>query len=116
MNTITTNVRTLSTSELEELKQSDEDFVLIDVLPEESYREEHIPGSVNMPVENIASEAKDKLSEDQKIVVYCASTSCEASEDAARRLQKNGYGNVKDYAPGLKAWKNSGNSTIGSKT
>lgn len=113
MNDSSVYMETLSTGELEDLQDSDEEFILIDVLSEESFEEEHIPGSINIPVKDIGEEAREKLSRDQKIVVYCKSVNCEASEDAARKLQKIGFDNVKDYAPGLKAWKNSDNSTIG---
>ncbi|MFB6116435.1 MAG: rhodanese-like domain-containing protein [Candidatus Nanosalina sp.] len=103
-------MRTLSTTELEEMDE--DDFLLINVLGQEDFREEHIPGSVNIPVDEIEDNLEG-LPKDKKIVVYCRSTSCEASEDAARKLQKNGFDNVVDYAPGIKAWKNSGNSVVG---
>ena len=103
-------MRTLSTTELEEM--SENEFLLVNVLSEEEHRKEHIPGSVNIPVDEIEENLKG-LPRDRKIIVYCRSISCEASEDAARKLQKNGFDNVIDYAPGIKAWKNSGNNVVG---
>lgn len=103
-------MRTLSTTELEEMDE--DEFLLINVLGEQDHRKQHIPGSVNIPLDRL-EENLDGLPEDKKIVVYCKSIDCEASEDAARKLQKHGFDNVLDYAPGIKAWKNSGNNLVG---
>lgn len=107
-------MRTLSEREMEELEESDESFLLLNVLNEGKFKQKHIPGSVNIPLDSLEDNL-DMLPEEKKIVVYSASTSCEASEDAARKLQKKGFDNVVDFAPGLKAWENSGNSIIGEK-
>ena len=44
---------------------------LVDVLPAEEYREEHIPGAIHMPLRKIESEASAKLDRGRPIIVYC---------------------------------------------
>ena len=102
-------METLSTEELAELKNSGEDFVLIDVLGEDHYEDGHIPGAVNIPLDQIASRALEEFDKDQEIVVYCKSESCQASPKAAQKLEKLGFENVKDYEVGLKGWEEAGN-------
>lgn len=102
------NMETVSTEELVELKNSGEDFVLVDVLGEDHYQEEHIPGALNIPLDQIAVKALEEFDKDQEIIVYCASESCGASPKAAQKLEKLGFENVKDYETGVKGWKEAG--------
>jgi rhodanese-related sulfurtransferase len=44
----------------------------------------------------------------QQMVVYCASSACEASEHAARTLVEMGYENVLRYVEGKKDWSEAG--------
>ena len=43
---------------------------LVDVLPVEIYRQEHIAGAVNIPVAELAA-APDRLDPSKPVVVYC---------------------------------------------
>ena len=84
-----------------------EDFVLINVLPQEEFRKEHIRTSVNIPanneqfVEHVEEAVGDK---DRKVVVYCASFDCDASPRAAKKLEEAGFKQVYDYEGGTKDW------------
>jgi rhodanese-related sulfurtransferase len=50
----------------------DSSVTLVDVLPAESFASGHIPGAINIPDENIASEASKLLPDPlAQIVVYC---------------------------------------------
>lgn len=102
-------VDTISTSELESKIENSENFVLVDVLGKDHFEDGHIPGAVNIPLENIASEMLDRFEKDEEIVVYCASESCSASPKAAEKLDSLGFENVKDYEPGVKGWEEAGN-------
>lgn len=95
----------------EELKsmnqQHDRDFVLINVLPRESFLEKHIRTSVNVPAgeEGFADKVEAIAgSKDRDVVVYCASFDCDASPRAARKLEQSGFRNVFDYEGGTKDW------------
>jgi rhodanese-related sulfurtransferase len=60
----------------EELRRRlrDSSLVVVDVLPEEAYRREHIPGAVNLPLAELSMRATDVLPDRAaEIAVYCAS-------------------------------------------
>lgn len=103
-------VRTIDRDDLEERLENDE-IILVNVLSEEQYEDEHIPGSINIPLDQIRDRAEDVLDRDEDIVVYCASTSCQASPKAWKLLDRMGYENIWDYEEGLKGWKEAGNKT-----
>ena len=45
---------------------------LVEVLPASEYREEHLPGAINIPLQLIDSRAKEILDPNRPVVVYCA--------------------------------------------
>ena len=92
-----------------------EDFILVDVLSPVSYEEEHIPGSINIPLEDIEKKATKLLKKDKTIVVYCGSFRCTMSSQAAEILTKLGYKDVNDFEGGLQFWKDFGFSIESSK-
>ncbi len=100
-----TVVRTISREDLKGKLDRGEDTVLVDVLAEMYYRHSHLPGAINVPVDEIGDRAPDLLPDkDAEIVVYCMDPPCEASEEAAIKLAKLGYENVSDYVGGKKDW------------
>lgn len=79
-------------SELKVLVNSGkEDFTIVDVRDKEEYAESHIPGSINIPVQDFALKS-EALNKDKKIVVYCNSGG--RSYQAYRKLMKLGYTNI----------------------
>jgi rhodanese-related sulfurtransferase len=44
---------------------------LIDVLPEPVYRQEHLPGAMNRPLQTMDCDAVSDLDTDRAVVVYC---------------------------------------------
>jgi rhodanese-related sulfurtransferase len=51
----------------------DRALAIVDVLPSESYKAGHIPGSINLPVAEIETKARQLLSNlEQEIAIYCA--------------------------------------------
>jgi len=44
---------------------------LVEVLPEEEYEEEHLPGAINLPLRLLEAEARDVLDGARPIIVYC---------------------------------------------
>jgi rhodanese-related sulfurtransferase len=84
---------------------------LINVLDEEQFRKEHIPGSINIPAgrERFAEEVERHVSSRKDpVVVYCASETCKASPGAAHRLERAGFSSVYDFEGGMKEWKEVG--------
>ncbi len=86
----------------------EEDFVLINVLPQETFRKKHIRTSINIPYTDDYFESLVELvaggTKDRKIVVYCASFECQASPKAAEKLDKAGFTQVYDYEGGTEDW------------
>ena len=85
-----------------------EDFILVDTLSPESYEKEHIPGSINIPEEDIQMKAEDLLDKNKEIIVYCGRFECIMSSHAAEILNKLGFKNVCDFEGGLQDWKQAG--------
>jgi rhodanese-related sulfurtransferase len=50
---------------------SDEDAVLIEVLPEREFAEEHLAGARNVPLKQLTAGAVADLDHSQPIIVYC---------------------------------------------
>jgi rhodanese-related sulfurtransferase len=44
---------------------------LVEVLPEEDYREERLPGAINIPLKKLDAETTVSLDKRKAIVVYC---------------------------------------------
>ncbi|MEX1033671.1 MAG: rhodanese-like domain-containing protein [Cellvibrionaceae bacterium] len=89
------------------IKDRDGDFVLINVLPPESFNQQHIQSSINIPLktQGFARRVAEVVgSRDRKIVVYCANFDCDASTKAATELEAAGFGDVYDYEGGTKDW------------
>ena len=90
---------------LKGMMDKNDDFILVDVLSPVSYEKEHIPGSINIPLEDIEKKATNLLEMDKMIVVNCGSFQCTMSLQAAEILTKLGYKDVWCFEGGLKYWK-----------
>ena len=44
---------------------------LVEVLPEEEYGEDHIPGAVNIPLRELDDRARAELNPARPVIVYC---------------------------------------------
>lgn len=100
-------MQTINHEELEDMLNQYEDLLLINVLSNEAFREHHVPGSVNIPVEDddFVSQVESLAeSKEQPVVVYCANTECDASPRAASKLVDAGFSNVYDFAGGIEEW------------
>jgi rhodanese-related sulfurtransferase len=77
------------------------------VVSDEDFTGELIPGSRRVPVDRIARESV-RLPRDTAIVVYCSDARWPVSKYAATELTILGFKNVRVFAGGLAAWKESG--------
>jgi rhodanese-related sulfurtransferase len=65
-------VKSISRGELKAKMDRGEDFVLVDTMPEMYYRHSHLPGAVNLPVNEVRERAPEFLPDrDAEIIVYC---------------------------------------------
>ena len=101
-------MQTVSKSQLQQSINSKENILLINVLSKENFNKQHIPGSINIPAKDNAHFVKDveaqAQSKNQSIVVYCANTACDASEQAAQKLEDAGFTNVQRFKEGVEGW------------
>jgi rhodanese-related sulfurtransferase len=89
-----------------------EAITIIEALPEPYYRRAHLPGAINIPVEQVPELAARLLPDkDAQAVVYCANLPCPSSEMVARSLIDLGYRNVREYAEGKQDWIEAGYPT-----
>lgn len=64
----------ITRGDLKRRLDSREEFLLVEALPAERYREGHIPGAINLPPDQIRNLAPKLLPDkNAAIVVYCAS-------------------------------------------
>jgi rhodanese-related sulfurtransferase len=49
----------------------DQGAQLVDVLPEDEYRESHLPGAISLPLKKLDRETASGLDRDRPVVVYC---------------------------------------------
>lgn len=108
-------MQTIGRQELKQMMDEKRDFVLIEALPEKAFREEHLPGAINIP--NAADDFEEQVKKavpdkDQEVVLYCANTDCPASPEAARKMEDMGYTHVYDYEAGKADWKEAGLETV----
>ena len=98
-------MKTISVEDLKKKIDSKEDFEFVDVLGKDSFEAKHLPGSKNIPVDEIEERAPKELPDkDKEVVVYCANTECHASPTAGHKLEEMGYSNVVDFEAGLAGW------------
>ncbi|MGQ0526589.1 MAG: rhodanese-like domain-containing protein [Alphaproteobacteria bacterium] len=107
-------MKNLNKKQFEEKFGTNDNAVVINVLAQDKFTAEHIPGSINIPLqsENFLKDVQSKVpSKDTEVAIYCASTECSASEDAAKKLEEAGYKNVYDFTGGMKEWTEGGGKT-----
>src|SRR5262249_1802999 len=87
-------MKTLSSEELKEMRNRQEPFPLINVLPAGKFRETRIPGAESIPLEDphFAMRVEEAVGDkDKAVVTYCASEQCPASTQAAQELEAAGF-------------------------
>jgi polyisoprenoid-binding protein YceI/rhodanese-related sulfurtransferase len=90
--------------------------LLLDVLPEESYSQEHLPGAQRATVYEVSFlDQVHKLVTDlnRSIVVYGAGFESKEASVAAEKLLRAGFTDVWELAGGLEAWREQGFATEG---
>src|SRR3989344_5028973 len=81
-----------------------QDFILLDVRTPEEFTRGKLPGSINLPVNDI-SEKIGSLVPDKSSFVYVYCLSGSRSVSAVNTMLKLGYSNVFDMSHGLLAWR-----------
>ena len=82
------------------------EVTLIDVRPEEEYREGHLPGALSVPLERL-EELLYSLPEDKEIVAYCRGPFCVLSLKAVEVLHRHNRRAVR-LSDGIPQWQGAG--------
>ena len=105
-------MQTIDIEQLKLWKPTNKGFLFLNVLSPQQFMHEHALGSRNVPLSQdgdagdfVERVSKLAATKDRTIVVYCAGPECDASETAAKRLDRAGFNNVHDFEGGLEAWK-----------
>lgn len=83
---------------------------LVEVLAPKYYHKFHLPGAINVPLDEDFDQQIQKAvpEKSRPVVVYCMDAKCQASPKAARRMDELGYRHVFDYEAGKVDWREAG--------
>lgn len=108
----------ISTEEIKQRLDAGEDMVIIDTMPEDSYRKNHISGAVGAVLPGKMEEVDPErraafvkaLGEDKKkpVIIYCGRVSCYRSHVGALIAKEEGFTNVLRHPGGIDAWLEAG--------
>jgi rhodanese-related sulfurtransferase/DNA-binding transcriptional ArsR family regulator len=96
------NLKPVGRSELLDMVKKGEAMV-IDVRPGIEYDAGHIPGAVNIPVEELQKHLRE-LPRDQRIIAYCRGPYCMLAFEAVERLRQHGF-DARRLEDGFPEWK-----------
>jgi rhodanese-related sulfurtransferase len=90
---------------------------LWNVLTDDYFTGELIPGSRRVPLDTVVRTARSEgRAREAEWVVYCSGPDCPQSRLAAEKLAAAGYSNVRSFEGGLAAWKQSGRPVVAVST
>ncbi len=79
---------------------------VVDVRPSEEFAAGHVPGAVNLPLEQLESRLH-QLPRDQEIVAYCRGPYCVLAFEAVAKLRDKGF-KARRLQNGFPEWKSAG--------
>lgn len=89
------------------IKMADENLVtILDVRPTEEYDAGHLPGAINIPIDELHQHLKDFQS-GQEVVAYCRGPHCILAFDAVAQLREEGL-QARRLENGFPEWKVAG--------
>jgi len=88
---------------MDDMLRKEKDALVIEVQAPADYDAAHIPESLNIPFTDqesfVTAINAQQVAPDQKIIVFCADTSCDHASQAQQALLDAGYTNVWEYEP-----------------
>lgn len=79
------------------------EVTVLDVRPVEEYESGHVPGAVNIPLDELEKHL-DQLDPDQEVVAYCRGPHCVLAFDAVAKLREQGL-KARRLDGGLPEWR-----------
>ena len=102
-------MKEITRSTLAEALLSKEPPMVFEALDRKYFDVGHLPTAKVLPPAEIDSVVPAQVArKDASIVVYCASTTCRNSHEAAAHLAEKGYTNVAVYSGGKQDWTDAG--------
>ncbi len=95
----------LSSIRLHEIAENETDMVILDVRAESEYKQYHIPGAVNIPLESLRTRF-DELDPRDRIITVCGSG--HRSSMGASILEQKGFRNLYNAAGGMAGYNAAG--------
>ena len=95
---------------VDELKEMQEDMVILDARPKGEFEISHIKGAKRIGFRNIDKSQLEGIDKDEPIVVYCSIGY--RSEKVGERLRRMGFKNVYNLYGSLFEWVNQGNEVV----
>ncbi|KGX90454.1 sulfurtransferase TusA family protein [Pontibacillus marinus] len=92
----------LSLDDLLAKVEGNEEVQILDVREPAEYAFGHIPGAVNIPLDELENRFEE-LEKNDELNIVCRTGN--RSDLAAQKLTEKGFGNVKNVVPGMKDWK-----------
>lgn len=86
------------------LKEVPGEVFLIDLMNNEDFERNHLPGAVNIPAEDLRNHFSE-IPKNKKVVVVCR-RGLTKSDNAVRQLHESGFTNVKKLTGGTEGWIN----------
>lgn len=80
-------------------------FLFVDVRTAKEFKGGHIPGAINIPVQQLPLRMQ-QVPSDQQVYVYCEAGI--RSARAASMLVKAGYSNIENIGDGMRGWRKAG--------
>jgi rhodanese-related sulfurtransferase len=97
--------KSISREDIKSKLNNREAMTLVEALPKKYFDEQHLPGAINIPHDEIRQKAAQLLPDKNAfIVVYCANTECQSSRKATAILEQMGYVNAHEYIEGKQDW------------
>ena len=112
--------KVVTTQELKSWLDQKKEMLIVDTMPPDNFKKQHIPGAVNFEIQRHPelTEMNDKMKadfekllgpdKDRTIVFYCGFTDCERSHNAGMWAIKLGYKNAYRQPGGIKGWLEAG--------
>jgi rhodanese-related sulfurtransferase len=97
----------ITTQELKEKLDANEDVIVVDARSRTEYDSVHIPGALSIPLAEI-EERHGELPQEGEIVLYCTWPAEQTSARAALKLYELGFTEVRALWGGLHAWQVAG--------
>ena len=97
---------TIASPELRRLRNEDPNVRLIDVRTGGEFESSHIPGSYNIPLDNLGEHARDLANVDHPVVLVCQSGN--RAKDARTKLEQAGKSELLVLDGGMNAWQAAG--------